>query len=103
MLADNWYLAFQGMAAISTAIIAVVIVFTFQLQWGCKLKAIELEDSIKLLLPIYAKFMAGEKGIVIDDYQIDKDVIANAIVKQTDLNPKLVKQLLYELHAEEKI
>ena len=59
--------------------------------------------SLKSMFPIYKQYTASEEGIVWGDYPADAEQIIEGISRKTGLDRDLVRKILDELLAEEKI
>ena len=117
MVAINWYLVFQIIIAISTAIIAFVAVRTFTIQWGAKLRADKLEKELEVLenkaetfvsfiesaIKSYYQIMASESGIVLSGYKNNEEFICNEVSNKLQIPHQIVKEILDKLYKEGKI
>lgn len=99
----NWTLFAAMLGGIGTLLVGIAAIVVLPKQLGYRKEAKESRTALKLMLPAYSRYMGGEEGIVWADYPQDADNIIKGICRETNLDPKVVRGLLDELKAENRI
>ena len=103
MCAIDWSLVAEMLGGIGTFLFGIAAFVVLPVQLGYKKKAKNFRHSLKLMLPVYRQYMAGEEGIVWGDYPADADNIIKGLAKRTGIEASTVRKMLDELKSEGKL
>jgi hypothetical protein len=92
----DWSLFSEMLTGIGTLLTGLAAMVVLPWQLGFRKEAKKLRASLKLMLPAYRQYVASEEGIVWGDYPKDADQIVDGIACKTELDKKLIREMLNE-------